>query len=292
MIRPTCILNIDVDESIYDEENTPVELRRSYLYIAPLRVNKKPTPEPPYPPENIMGVTIKLRNHPYWVSSSDPLADEMWTEVMKPWLDAKLLKIENTVIAYNRRKKEDGEPLMDYGHLELKMDGYTLSFKSYSNDEFADVFTLADRFRTLLNTGCMKGMENDIVRVEFPWQDPEVLQAAWDAAHEAELAAQAEAEAAAKAEAEAAAAAAEAAEEGEQIPLGEDGDYDDSDFAGAPLKDLDDDEDEEEEEEEFDVIEEDYEEEDEEYIDYSIWEVTFADGTKRRLDSTDGIWMD
>lgn len=259
MLRPTGILDFTLDPAITDEE-TVIEIRRTFSYVAPMRINDGETPEPPYEPANTIGLIVKLVNHPYW-KSVDQDADSIWSDVLAPWLHNKLIKIQNTVSAVNKNKREKGIDELHYAFLKLEMGAYSLTFEN-TNDEFSpEVEPCLQQFREFINTGILK--DKDVASVMIPWQDPEVIQARYDAKLAAE---KAEAERAAAEAAAAEGADAKGTDAGEAVPqAGE----------AAPAT------------AEADAAEAG-EEESFESANFQVWEVTFQDGSTMLLDSDTG----
>lgn len=167
MIRPTARISISVDEGLFSDEIV-AELRRSYLYVSPVSIESRRISEAPLPAENAMGLTVKL-NKPYWYSS-DEGADQAWNEIMLPWLDAKLYKLESAILAFNKNKRERGEEEIHYAHFETIFGDTVFSFKTYETSKFPQVSKLLDRYRLLLNEGILRDLV--IVRVEMSWIDP------------------------------------------------------------------------------------------------------------------------
>ena len=62
MIRPTLILQMNLDESVYSED-VVAEIKRSYSYVAPAVVQSHETGNAA--PENIMRFVVKI-HRPYW----------------------------------------------------------------------------------------------------------------------------------------------------------------------------------------------------------------------------------
>ena len=171
MLRPTAILDFQIDPAITNEE-TPIEIRRAYSYVAPMRIVDTETPEPPYEPANTLGLMVKLNNHPYW-KSADEGADGIWSDVVTPWLHNKLIKVQSTVTAYNNTKREKGLSELHFKFLGLEMGEYRLTFENV-NDAFSpEVEPCLVRFRDLINDGVLK--DCNVAEVMIPGR-PQVIQ--------------------------------------------------------------------------------------------------------------------
>jgi hypothetical protein len=254
MLRPTAILDFQIDPSLANEE-TPLEIRRAYSYVAPMRITDGGTPEPPYEPANTIGLQVKLTNRPYWRSSVEG-ADSIWSEVVGPWLHNKIVKIQSTVSAYNNCKQEAGTTELHFKFLALDMDGIRIVVEN-QNDLFpADLESQLARLRELLNTGLLA--DEEVVQVSMPWQDPTAIQARYDEKVAAEAAVEA---------AEAAAAPAPAADaEASQAGVADTADVTTADDEAAAA-----------------------DETAAPSIDYTVWEVVRADGSSLLVDSAAGV---
>lgn len=161
MIRPTLILQMNLDESAYDEE-VVAEIKRSYSYVAPATVTSHETGAGA--PENTMRFLVRI-HRPYWRHEDDG-ADELWSEVMLKWLKNMVYKVSATMVAYNRVRREKGQSQLVFDWLEVEFSDMVLAMRlneDCSLEEHGAV-ELADRVRALANDGVFDG-EVSCVRV-------------------------------------------------------------------------------------------------------------------------------
>lgn len=162
MIRPTLILHMDLDESIYSD-NVVTEIKRAYSYVAPTMVKSHETLEGA--PENRIRFVVKIHRS-YWLSSAEG-ADELWNEVMLKWLKNMVYKVSSTMVAYNRARRERIKPQLVFDWLEVEFGDLVLAMRlnaDCSLEEYGAV-EFADHVRTLANSGVLTG---DIACVRMP----------------------------------------------------------------------------------------------------------------------------
>ena len=162
MIRPTLILHMDLDESIYSD-NVVTEIKRAYSYVAPTMVKSHETLEGA--PENHIRFVVKIHRS-YWLSSAEG-ADELWNEVMLKWLKNMVYKVSSTMVAYNRARRERIKPQLVFDWLEVEFGDLVLAMRlnaDCSLEEYGAV-EFADHVRALANSGVLAG---DIACVRMP----------------------------------------------------------------------------------------------------------------------------
>ena len=260
MIRPTLILQMNLDESVYSDD-VVAEIKRSYSYVAPAVVQSHETGDAA--PENVMRFLVKI-HRPYWRSSEEG-ADELWNEVMRKWLKNMVYKVSSTMVAYNRQRRLRFESQLVFDWLEVEFSDVTLSMRLNADCSLEEhgAVELAERVRALVNDGVLEG---EIACVRVPSRASyEAQLAAVEAARAEEAAAEAAAEAEADeepAEAAEAVEAVEAAEGAEEAPAEE---------AAAEAEEA-------EPQPEPEPVNFD--------IDTTVWGIEYADGTVREFDSS------
>ncbi len=260
MIRPTLILQMNLDEFVYSDE-VVAEIKRSYSYVAPAVVQSHETGDAA--PENVMRFLVKI-HRPYWRSSEEG-ADELWNEVMRKWLKNMVYKVSSTMVAYNRQRRLRFESQLVFDWLEVEFSDVTLSMRLNADCSLEEhgAVELAERVRALVNDGVLEG---EIACVRVPSRASyEAQLAAVEAARAEEAAAEAAAEAEADeepAEAAEAVEAVEAAEGAEEAPAEE---------AAAEAEEA-------EPQPEPEPVNFD--------IDTTVWGIEYADGTVREFDSS------
>lgn len=121
MIRPTLILEMDLDERDFSEEMA-TDLRRAYMHISGNQVKSHVAGDGA--PENVIRFRMKMRK-PCWDASEEG-ADELWCNVMPKWLRNMFYKVSANMVAFNRMRAESGDPQMIFSWLELDFGGSML----------------------------------------------------------------------------------------------------------------------------------------------------------------------
>lgn len=134
MIRPSLILNVDVDERLYNKDLV-AEIKRTYSYVAPSTVaSHAPAADDA---ENNIRFDVKL-HRPYW-DKNDPEADALWTEVMPKWLHNMFYKVSSTITAANGRYEEQGVAPLLYAWAEVRFgDNVVVALKTKADSSVGD----------------------------------------------------------------------------------------------------------------------------------------------------------
>lgn len=315
LIRPSLTLVLDLDERLAQRE-TELELKRCFAYVGAPIVRKHAPANSDDPLSNTALAMVKFGQRKY-LHSSDEGADELWDSVVEHWIGNILHKVGSTMKAYNRRQRLIGLPEVIFDKFDFELQGgeFVVSLHpdllGFVPEELNAAFSMA---RELLNDGTFK----DAVRVRIPadesyeeqqaaawetWQEEHPEEAAGEAIATDENdtageAAAADGEAAAAADdtttaATAATTAATTAAVATPSPSEEpELNYDDPAWleydrqrksyenTAVPVTDSD----------ELPPIQrEELVEPPEPFsfeVDYSVWDVTFADGSTRRYDSS------
>ena len=261
MIRPTARLQFEIDPGLLNEDLVD-DLKRCYLNVAPVFINPRPEEKDGRIAKNVLGIVVVL-HYPYW-NEDDERAQGIWDDVMIPWLKNKLFRVNATVQNYNTSRRGDYIPMVQYGSLEIILGKRVIAFKLPSRSTFPEeIPELLTRLRDCVLAGAFGDAEP--VRIEMPWIDPTTLPE-----EEPEEPAEEEpVETAEEPAAEEAPTEAEDAEGAEGEGEGETGAGPEADGGeeAEPVREL-----------------EPLPEPDEP-IDYTVWGVTFADGTTCVFDS-------
>lgn len=280
-VRPSLILNVDIDERDFDDEIV-ADIKRSYSYVAPSQIKPADAPvdtdDVVWPVANKMTLTVRM-HRPYW-EKNDPEAQELWEAVMPKWLHNMFAKVSNTITASNKIRREKGRPTLDFPWTGINfIDKMDVTVKAPEDSSIPD--STIDLIEDLREIAAAGAFGEGAVAVCIP--SKESYDAQYAAAY-AEAKAKAEAEAAAAreaAEAEMAAAAMAEAEGFEEI--GATGDGTEELVAAEEVAESADDAAVAEEKlvvvPEFDV-------------DYTLWSATFADGTVKTYDSAKAEFVD
>jgi hypothetical protein len=167
MIRPTLLLQMNLDEKQYSEE-TVAEIKRSYAYVAPCTVASHAQTTPFA--ENTLRFLVKIRQ-PYW-NSFDEGADETWDGVMCQWLSNMFYKTSSTMSAYNNNRIAKNEPTLVFTWLVIELGNLSVTLKLNADSSVPEsAVELISRLRTLMNTGKLaEGVAADetIIGVSMP----------------------------------------------------------------------------------------------------------------------------
>ncbi len=281
-VRPSLILNVDIDERDFSDEAV-ADIKRSYSYVAPSQVKPAEAPadseDVVWPVANKMTLTVKM-HRPYW-EKDNPEAQELWEAVMPKWLHNMFAKVSNTITASNKIRREKGRPTLDFPWTGINFsDKMSITVKAPDDSSIPDsTIDLIEDLREIAVTGAFG---EGAVAVSIPSR--ESFDAQYAAAY-AEAKAKAEAEAAAAREAAEAEKAAAAMAEAEG--LAEEAAIDDmSEELVAQEEAIEAADDESLAEEEQLVIVPEFD------VDYTLWSVTYADGTTKTYDSSKAEFVD
>lgn len=271
-IRPSLILNMDVDERQYSDDLV-AEIKRSYSYVAPSVVAPVTPADAEAPVENTICLVVRM-HRPYW-DANDAAACEQWDAVMPKWLKNMFYKVSSTVKACNDVRRKAGQEPLPYAWMEVEFgDNLTVAQATEAGSAFpSDALSVVEKARDL---ACAGVLGEGAVRLSVPsrasWeaQRAAALEAAQTEMEAADIAVEEqetkEAEAPAVGEgAEAAGAVSDAAAESAAIEAPNAAEADEPPamrFAPA-----------------FEV-------------DRTLWGVEYADGTVRTFDSAQGAFID
>lgn len=176
-IRPSLILNMDVDARQYSDDLV-AEVKRSYSYVAPSVVAPAPAADAKAPIENILRLVVRLHRS-YW-DANDAAAREQWDAVMPQWLKNMFYKVSSTVGAFNEVRRKAGENPVPYAWMEVEFgDNLTVAQATEAGSAFpADALNVVKRARDL---ACSGVLGEGAVRISVP------SRASWEAQRAAAL---------------------------------------------------------------------------------------------------------
>lgn len=207
-IRPSLILNMDVDERQYSDDLI-AEVKRSYSYVAPSVVAPVTSADAEAPVENTIRLVVRM-HRPYW-DANDTVACEQWDAVMPKWLKNMFYKVSSTVTACNDVRRKAGQEPLPYAWMEVEFgDNLTVAQATEAGSAFpSDALSVVEKARDL---ACAGVLGEGAVRLSVP------SCASWEAQRAAALeAAQTEDDSLADGACESAGEAAEAAESVEPV---------------------------------------------------------------------------
>ncbi len=152
-VRPSAILTAHIDSRLDPNSDLTQALKRSYLYIAPVRASyhEEPIDEQAQaacvakatdeegvvdqaallaaslqavPPHCSMRVAIRLHK-PYW-ELDNPAACELWDSMMDRWLGNIITKISNTMVAFNTMRRKNGGLEVPFESMQFEFEGKAL----------------------------------------------------------------------------------------------------------------------------------------------------------------------
>ncbi len=152
-VRPSVILTANIDSRLDPNSDLTQALKRSYLYIAPVRASyhEEPVDEQTQaaclakatdedgnvdeaallaasleavPPHCSMRVAIRLHK-PYW-ETDNPAACELWDCMMDRWLGNIITKISNTMVAFNTMRRKNGGLEIPFESMQFEFEGKAL----------------------------------------------------------------------------------------------------------------------------------------------------------------------
>lgn len=168
MIRPTARLRFEIDKEELNDALT-ADIKNCFLNVAPVKVVERPAVKDGKAAADILGLVVVL-NYPYWDGSVDG-ADANWEEILVPWLERKLYKLNATVQGYNRSRKGKGQPVA-FGQLEIVLGQTVVAVRLPRDCSFPEeIPSIVSLVRECANEGLFP--KEGFLRVEAPWWDPD-----------------------------------------------------------------------------------------------------------------------
>lgn len=176
-IRPSLILNMDVDERQYSDDLV-AEIKRSYSYVAPSVVTPVAPADAEAPVENTIRLAVRM-HRPYW-DANDAVACEQWDAVMPKWLKNMFYKVSSTVTACNDVRRKAGQEPLPYAWMEVEFgDNLTVAQATEAGSAFpSDALNVVEKARDL---ACAGVLGEGAVRLSVP------SRASWEAQRAAAL---------------------------------------------------------------------------------------------------------
>lgn len=144
-IRPSLILNMDVDERQFSDD-VVAEVKRSYSYVAPSVVAPRAAEEGA-PIENVIRLAVRM-HRPYW-DANNAASQEQWEAVMPKWLANMFYKTSSTVTACNDVRRKAGKGPLPYAWMEVEFgDNLTVAQATAAGSAFPeDALEVVERVR-------------------------------------------------------------------------------------------------------------------------------------------------
>ena len=183
-IHPSLTLVLDLDERLATQE-TKLEIKRCYAHVGmPIVRTHRATGEEPG--GNVARFLVSMGTKHY-LASEEAGADELWEASVEPWLASMFYKVCNNMAAYNRRMRKIGLPELDFARVDVELENgqFTVGLVPDPQNRIPrEAAAHIGRARMLLNDGTLEGA----VRVDMPsavsWEEQlSAAQRAWDEAH-------------------------------------------------------------------------------------------------------------
>lgn len=180
MLRPSLTLVLDLDERVAGED-TVLEIRRTYAHICTPVIRTHAAQSEDAPQRNEARMIVNMGTHKY-LHSTDEGADELWADIVEPWVKNILHKVGNNMKVFNDRQRKIKMPEVLFERLDVELQGdqFVVALHpdpvSMVDEELHAQVGLA---RELLNSGVLEGA----VRVDVPSDESyeEQREAAWQA---------------------------------------------------------------------------------------------------------------
>ena len=144
-------------------------------------VTWEPIPQAPFLPASRIRVMATVRHKPLWVSAVAG-SDENWRTTMQPWLDSQLPELQATIERMNAMRTHAGRIPVKFGTVEVEITPYVLAFPCRPTLNLAEKAPLVAAFRDRINgSGPLAETRQRIKRAEIPWLKPEEILAAYEA---------------------------------------------------------------------------------------------------------------
>ncbi len=180
MLRPSLTLVLDLDERIASDD-TVLEIRRTYAHICTpvIRTHAASGDDAPVVNEARMLVNVGARKY---LHSADEGADDLWNEIVEPWIKNILHKVGNNMKVFNDRQRKIKLPEVVFERVDVELQGGEFVVALHT-DPLSEVDeSLHEQVglaRELLNAGLLEG----VVRVDAPSDESYEAQreSAWQA---------------------------------------------------------------------------------------------------------------
>ena len=165
LLRPSMTLVLDLDERLA-QKDTILELKRCYAYVGvPVIRNHAPEADDA-PLRNTARMIVGMGTKRYLLST-DEGADELWEDVFSRWIGNMLHKVGTTMRAFNVRQRKINLPEVVFDRIDIELQGGSFTVALHTNPQSYIDFEMhehVDLARKLLNDGTLGAA----VRVEIP----------------------------------------------------------------------------------------------------------------------------
>lgn len=183
-IHPSLTLVLDLDEQ-FNTQETKLEIMRCYAHIGTpvLRSHERAGDENP---TNVARFLVSLGTKKY-LMSEDEGADELWASSVESWIGSMVFNVGNNMEAFNRRMRKIGLPELYFDRFDIELENGRFIVGLKPDPEGRIPRAVAKQVglaRELLNTGALAGA----IRVNTPsalsWLDQErEARKTWDEEH-------------------------------------------------------------------------------------------------------------
>lgn len=162
MIHPSLIEKVSLDAREFND-GVAADIKRSFAYVGPVTVvsHEVAVDEPVC---NEMRLIVRM-SKPFWRDAdANGAGAELW-ESVRAWLEGKAYKVGSTITNFNETRSEAGGQTVRYDRLVLDMKPYELGIALDGSERLPDLGGLVGRFRALLGSGTIP---DDALGVEMP----------------------------------------------------------------------------------------------------------------------------
>lgn len=185
MLRPSLTLVLDLDEKLASKE-TVLEIKRSYAHIGTPVIRTHTAESGGASARNYARLLVKMGTHRY-LRATGKDADELWTSVVEPWIGNILHKVGNNMKVFNDRQRSIGLPEVTFDRMNVELQGGELVVglhpdpRSWIDPQLSAMIGTA---RDLLSNGILAGA----TRIDAPSDEAYEAQcktawSAWVAEH-------------------------------------------------------------------------------------------------------------
>ena len=183
-IHPSLTLVLDLDERLATQD-TKLEIRRCYSHIGTpvVRTHKAAGDQPG---GNVARFLVSVGTKKY-LMSEDEGADALWEQAVEPWIGSMIFNVGNNMAAFNRRMRKIKLPELYFDRFDIELEDGRFVVGLVPDPECKiarEVAAQVGLARTALNEGALEGA----VRVNTPaahsWAEQEAAaRALWNEQH-------------------------------------------------------------------------------------------------------------
>ncbi len=168
LLRPSLTLVLDLDEHLASEESIQ-EIKRTYAHIGTPVIRTHPPTTNDAAPINVAQLRVSMGTYRY-LQPFDEESEARWSEIVEPWIGSMLHKVGNNMKVFNDRQRKIGLPEIVFERIELDLQGSELVIDARLNPTCMidpALRTQVRRARAMLS----KDAFTEAVRISMPPDD-------------------------------------------------------------------------------------------------------------------------